>query len=145
MRYFLINPSSPYTVDHLVDFLEPEYQMLMGDRQRGPNNDITVALAALSFQKTKVICTNCKRPGHSAPWCVCPNGGMAGKLIAESKEARQKDREAKGGPPAASDSSLCVQVSVRGTDGQAYLMYTDTRHSLQKLFLPPVNLLELRQ
>ncbi|KAF8810400.1 hypothetical protein BYT27DRAFT_7091975, partial [Phlegmacium glaucopus] len=76
-------PSSPYTVDHLVDFLEQEYQMLMGDRQRGPNNDSTVALAAQSFQKTKVICANCKRPGHSAPWCVCPNGGMAGKSIAE--------------------------------------------------------------
>ncbi|KAF8810845.1 hypothetical protein BYT27DRAFT_7090910, partial [Phlegmacium glaucopus] len=89
--------SSPYTVDNLVDFLDQEYQMLMGDKQRASKGDITVALAAQSIQKGKapVICANCKRPGHTAPWCVRPNGGMAGKTIEESKEARRKDRDSK--------------------------------------------------
>ncbi|KAF8797537.1 hypothetical protein BYT27DRAFT_7022093, partial [Phlegmacium glaucopus] len=89
--------SSPYTVDNLVDFLEQEYQMLMGDKQRAPKGDITVALAAQATQKGKapVICANCKCPGHTAPWCIRPNGGMAGKTIEELKEARQRDKESK--------------------------------------------------
>ncbi|KAF8813094.1 hypothetical protein BYT27DRAFT_7085321, partial [Phlegmacium glaucopus] len=52
---------------------------------------------------------------------------MAGKTIEESKEARRKDRESKTTvPPAPTSGSSRVQVSVRGTDGRSYLMYTDT-------------------
>ncbi|KAF8799691.1 hypothetical protein BYT27DRAFT_7315754, partial [Phlegmacium glaucopus] len=52
---------------------------------------------------------------------------MAGKTIEESKEARRRDRESKNNTQnSSSSSSPRVQVSVKGTDGRSYLMYTDT-------------------
>jgi hypothetical protein len=81
--------SSPYTPDNLIRFMEQEYQMLMGEKQRGAKSD-AIALATQSSSKGKsaLICSNCKRSGHTAPWCIRPGGGMAGKTIEESKEAR---------------------------------------------------------
>ena len=123
--------SSPYTPDHLIKFLEQEYQMLMGEKQRNSKGD-AIALAAQSSSKGKqaLTCSNCKRSGHTVPWCIRPGGGMAGKTIEESKEARRKDKDSKSGSanssvPASSTSPARVQVSVKGQDGRAYLMLMD--------------------
>ena len=125
------SPSSPYTPDHFIKFMEQEYQMLMGEKQRGTNSD-AIALAAQGSAKGKQMptCSNCKRPGHSAQWCIRPGGGMAGKTIEESKDARRKDRGSKSGStnssgPTPTTSSARVPVSVKGQDGRAYLMLMD--------------------
>ena len=105
--------------------------MLMGEKQQGTRTD-AIALTAQSSSKGKqaIICSNCKRPGHTAPWCICPGGGMAGKMIEESKEARRKDKDSKSSTPNSSGatpaaSSTRVPVSVKGQDGRAYLMLMD--------------------
>ena len=123
--------SSPYTPDNLIMFMEQEYQMLMGEKQCNSKVD-AIALAAQSSAKgkTALTCSNCKRSGHTAPWCIRPGGGMAGKMIEESKEARRKDKDSKSGSnsssnPTPSTSSARVQVSVKGQDGRAYLMLMD--------------------
>ena len=123
-------PSSPYTPDKLIKFMEQEYHMLMGDKQRGAKGD-AIALAAQASLKGKqiVTCSNCKRTGHIAQWCIRPGGGMAGKTIEESKEARRKDKDSKSGstasPSGPSTSAARIQVSVKGQDGRAYLMLMD--------------------
>ena len=122
--------SSPYTPDNLIKFMEQEYQMLMGDKQRCAKSD-TIALAAQTSSKGKqaLTCSNCKRSGHTALWCIRPGGGMAGKTIEESKNARRKDKDSKPGSTTSSTtpstSAARVQVSVKGQDGRAYLMFTD--------------------
>ena len=125
------SPSSPYTPDNLIRFMEQEYQMLMGEKQRGTKSD-ALALTAQSSSKGKqaLTCSNCKRPGHIAQWCIRPGGGMAGKTIDESKEARRKEKDAKSGSATPSHStpstsSTRVPVSVKGQDGRAYLMLMD--------------------
>jgi hypothetical protein len=53
---------------------------------------------------------------------------MAGKTIKESKEARRRDRESKAGKSAATPSpstSSRVKISVKGSDGRAYVMLAD--------------------
>jgi len=120
--------SSPYTVDHLLRFLEQEYQMLLGDKQRGAKTD-AIALAAQVSSKGKqpITCSNCKRNGHVATWCIRPGGGMAGKTIEESKEARRKEKELKStnSPSTTSKPTSRIQVSVKGQDGLTYLMLAD--------------------
>ena len=125
------SPSSPYNPDHLIKFLEQEYQMLMGEKQCNIKGD-AIALAAQSSSKGKqtLTCSNCKRSGHTAPWCIRPGGGMAGKTIEESKEARRKEKDSKSGSADSSNAtsstpSARVQVSVKGQDGRAYLMLMD--------------------
>ena len=36
---------------------------------------------------TKVICTHCKRTGHSADYCIAPGGKMAGRTVDEARAA----------------------------------------------------------
>ncbi|THU77772.1 hypothetical protein K435DRAFT_877416 [Dendrothele bispora CBS 962.96] len=56
-----------------------------------------IALSAQASQKSgfchpKCSIPGCPRPiGHTKDWCVSPGGGMAGKTIAESREARLKE------------------------------------------------------
>ncbi|KAF8800335.1 hypothetical protein BYT27DRAFT_7117784 [Phlegmacium glaucopus] len=129
-------PTSPYTVNNLIDFLEQEYQMFLGDKQRIAKSDSAIIFAAQSHQKGKtlILCIICKKHSHSAQWCIRPGGGMAGKTIEESKEARRRERDSRNaGPRTATPSPSRVQVSVKGTDGHAYIMYTDPS------FLSPVD------
>ncbi|KAF8800456.1 hypothetical protein BYT27DRAFT_7216956 [Phlegmacium glaucopus] len=121
-------PTSPYTVDNLIDFLEQEYQMFLGDKQRIAKSDSAIIFAAQSHQKGKtlILCIICKKHGHSAQWCIRPGGGMAGKTIEESKEAQWRERDSRNpGPRTTTPSPSRVQVSVKGTDGRAYIRYTD--------------------
>jgi Reverse transcriptase (RNA-dependent DNA polymerase)/GAG-pre-integrase domain/gag-polypeptide of LTR copia-type len=122
--------SSPYTADNLIKFMEQEYQMLVGDLQREGKTGDTVALTVQNNSKGRIeiICVNCKRKGHTHPYCVHPGGGMAGKTIEESKEARRKDKESKAGKSVATPSpstSSRVRISVKGSDGRAYVMLAD--------------------
>jgi Reverse transcriptase (RNA-dependent DNA polymerase)/GAG-pre-integrase domain len=121
--------SSPYTSENLIKFMEQEYQMLQGDLQRDGKTETTVALTAQTTKgRNSIICINCKRPGHTEPYCVHPGGGMAGKTIEESKAARRKDKEVKAGKSTATSSSPTdtrVKVTVKGSDGRAYTLLTD--------------------
>jgi Reverse transcriptase (RNA-dependent DNA polymerase)/GAG-pre-integrase domain len=121
--------SSPYTSENLIKFMEQEYQMLQGDLQRDGKTETAVALTAQTTKgRSPIICANCKRQGHTGPYCIHPGGGMAGKTIEESKEARRKDKETKAGKSVATSSSSTdnrVKVTVKGSDGRAYIMLTD--------------------
>jgi hypothetical protein len=51
-----------------------------------------VARGACSSDPKQSICSNCKKPRHTAEFCVQPGGGMAGKTIAEAQQARDAKR-----------------------------------------------------
>src|SRR5271155_17684 len=123
--------SSPYTANDLIKFMEQEYQLMLGDLQREGKTESTVALAAQTASKGKnrPFCSNCKREGHTGPYCITTGGGMAGRMIEESKEARRKDREAKASKtttaPSAGSADSRVKVSIKGSDGRAYVLLAD--------------------
>jgi hypothetical protein len=46
----------------------------------------------LSSDSRHSICSNCKKPRHTAEFCIQPGSGMAGKTIAEAQQARDTKR-----------------------------------------------------
>jgi transposase InsO family protein len=53
-------------------------------------------LVAQSNGRSRALCTNCKRTGHLADFCIQPGGKMAGRSIDDAKAAQ---RAASGRPP----------------------------------------------
>lgn len=69
--------------------------------------------------------------GHTKAWCIRPGGGMAGKIIEESKAARKAARGGGNKQNAASNNSAPKNgIAVKGLNGQAYIV--DITH-LQKV------------
>ncbi|KAF8626135.1 hypothetical protein AX17_006595 [Amanita inopinata Kibby_2008] len=53
------------------------------------------ALAACTGGRSSLICSNCKKPGHTVDYCISPSGGMARKTIEESKLAHREAQKRK--------------------------------------------------
>lgn len=72
-------------------------------------------------------CSNCKCQGHSNQYCISPGGGMAGKMIQESKDAHYKDREnAWGNNTTKSNSNTGkIAVNVKDSMGKAFITNID--------------------
>ena len=71
------------------------------------------------------ICSNCKKPQHTAEFCIQPNRGMAGKSIVEAQQAhdakwgkKPKDKTSKG---------------LAGTSGNHFLWYKQRKR--QQIYL----------
>ncbi|KAF5352139.1 hypothetical protein D9758_009247 [Tetrapyrgos nigripes] len=76
--------------------------------------------------KNRPKCTNPKCPrqlGHTKEWCVSPGGGMAGKSITESREARMKAREKKENSTSGETKKPAYHVIE--SNGQAYIINMD--------------------
>jgi hypothetical protein len=50
------------------------------------------ALAAVRRDKLPHLCSNCKKEGHLAPYCIKPGGGMASKSLDEARTAQRNAR-----------------------------------------------------
>ncbi|KAF8331779.1 hypothetical protein F5887DRAFT_1175828 [Amanita rubescens] len=70
-----------YTPTDIIRLLENERRLLNADKTTS-----SPATALLAKTKPNIpSCSNCKKPGHSADYCISPGGSMAGKTIEESK------------------------------------------------------------
>jgi transposase InsO family protein len=76
-----------------------EEQLLISREKHGhtPAADNT-ALAAITNNKPKTPCSNCKRTNHRTECCIAPGGQMAGKTIEEARAANDAARRALGLP-----------------------------------------------
>jgi hypothetical protein len=95
---------TPFLSDHILLYLEQDLQLLLGDEQRSGTAD-AVALAAQSSQargggrscggrsSSSECCSNCKRPGHTADFCVRAGGGMAGRSIEDAQNTWRKGKD----------------------------------------------------
>jgi hypothetical protein len=120
---------NPFTSVQLRSYLDGEQSLLNSDSKRSPAAD-SIALSARTRSGSQIVCTNCKRNGHTAAYCISPGGGMAGKTIDESKQARRRDQgEGKvasmPAPAATVPQKGKVSVKVHGADGRAYFMTVD--------------------
>ena len=120
--------SNPITSVQLLKYLEQEQALLDSDSKRLPTQD-HITLSAHPKPGPAVICSNCKRSGHTITYCISPGGGMAGKTIEDSKQAwhHECDASRKTNPGSLSVHSPKhkVTVNVKGTDGHAYYMLVD--------------------
>ncbi|KIJ25139.1 hypothetical protein M422DRAFT_79215, partial [Sphaerobolus stellatus SS14] len=71
--------SNPFTSTQLRNYLDGEQSLLNSDTRGVPDS---IALAAHT-KPPIVVCSNCKRNGHIATYCVSSGGGMEGKSIEE--------------------------------------------------------------
>ena len=125
---------SAFTSEQIMTYLEQDLQLLLGDEQQSGTADAT-ALAAQSLHKhgggrssSSCECSNCKRPGHTADFCVRAGGGMAGKSIEEAQAAKRKaTRDRQERPREGSkDGKSKVALSFKDSNGQAFITHVDT-------------------
>jgi len=153
--------SSPYTAGHIRSRLDLEQQVINAETACScPTGE---ALAAkLDSSRTTAFCTNCKRPKHTADYCVRPGGGLAGKSVDEAMAIQRekrlnsknhkktthntqssssvvtsplaKDIPSKSGLPILRDSQNCAYI-LDSASGQAFLLSSDaTPHATEAHF-----------
>ena len=120
-------PERTYTSAHIADRLDYEQQSCTMTTARSVlvPAEAHVARGSSTSDSKQSICSNCKIPRHTAEFCVQPNGGMAGKSIAEAQQARDakrgkrpKDKTSKG--PAGSIIQSGNQAYIVDADGKAH-------------------------
>ena len=120
-------PERAYTSAHIADRLDYEQQSRTMTTARSVlvPAEAHVARGSSTSDSKQSICSNCKKPRHTAEFCVQPNGGMAGKSIAEAQQARDakrgkkpKDKTSKG--PAGSIIQSGNQAYIVDADGKAH-------------------------
>ena len=84
-----------------------------------------IAHSSSTSDPKQSICSNCKKPQHTAEFCIQPNGGMASKSISEAQQAcdtkwgkKPKDKTSKG--PAGSIIQSGNQAYIVDADGKAH-------------------------
>ena len=115
----------PFLPRHIFSYLESDTQLLLGSNHAASGSSNAIALAAKTLARTKSAnCSNCAKPYHLHPYCIAPGGGMAGRTVEESKERRQKDKEAARSPSASVATAVTPKhkVQVTTSAGQAYMM-----------------------
>jgi hypothetical protein len=113
-----------YTSKDIRHYLESE-ETLHSATKSFSVSDIT--LTAHTKSPNVPTCSNCKRQGHSNLYCISPGGGMAGKTIQESKDARYKDREnARTHNTTKSNSNTRkIAVNVKDSTGKVFIIHVD--------------------
>ncbi|PPR07145.1 hypothetical protein CVT24_010767 [Panaeolus cyanescens] len=102
-----------YTIEDVRELITQRQSEIITEKR---NNQAT-ALATTSHHKKSdkppVVCSNCKGLHHSAEFCIRDGGGMEGKTVEQSKEARRKAREAarNGGKTTKKESSANASTS----------------------------------
>jgi len=91
-------PSMPYSSSKIFALLENEQRILDADTKRTTSGE-AIALTSQSRSRRRPIptCSNCKKSGHTAAYCISEGGGMAGKTIDESRDARRADQNRQHG------------------------------------------------
>lgn len=124
----LSSKERPYTSKDIRLFLENEQTILDANKTRDTPEPFTLATRT-SKTFTPTTCSNCKRSGHSNAYCISEGGGMAGKTIEDSKQARKRDREArkeKGKQTTnTTTSNAKVSVTMKDANGRAFIMLVD--------------------
>ena len=118
----------PYTSKDLRHYLESEQTLHAATEKSSTISDITLTARTSNTKSSNVpTCSNCKRLGHSNQYCISAGGGMAGKTIQESKDARQKDRDhSRGGNNTKSGTSNGkVAVNVKDANGRAFIIHVE--------------------
>ena len=114
---------APYTATAILQLLENEQRLLDADQ----SSTASTSIALIAKNVPRLLCSNCKRTTHTVEYCVAPGGGMAGKLIEESKQAKRDTREAKHNKLSKSDKPASskgkIPVWVQGADGHALIAY----------------------
>jgi hypothetical protein len=121
---------TPFLSNQIMSYLDQDLQLLLGDEQRSGTTD-AFALAAQATQRrggtcSSIECSNCKRTGHTADWCVRAGGGMAGKSIAEAQAACKTGQEGKQEKSKESkDPKQKISLSFKDANGRAFIAYVD--------------------
>lgn len=82
------------TVELLESHLHMYFEMRNAHQSQSFTPPTTLALAALGQQLHVILCPNCKRPGHTAKFCVTQGGGMEGMPILDAIADQQVAWEA---------------------------------------------------
>ena len=117
-----------YTSKDIRHYLESEQTLHAVTEKSTTTSDIALAARTSNAKSFNVpTCSNCKHQGHSNQYCISPGGGMAGKTIQESKDARHKDREnsRNGNNVKTSNSNGKIAVNVKDSSGKAFIIHVD--------------------
>lgn len=111
--------SVPYTSVDIIKRLDFEQQCRAASK---PLDALLVrgnTTSRSSSSSSTVFCLNCKKPHHTAKFCIATGGGMAGKTLAEAQLARQEERDR-----GRTKSKGPLNV-IKGTNDRAYILDSD--------------------
>lgn len=124
-----------YTSAHIVDCLDYEQQArsMATARSVPVPAEAHVACGSYNTDSKQTICSNCKKPRHTAEFCIQPGGGMAGKTVAEAQAAREAKRgrksKEKTSKPAGSIIQSGNQAYIVDADGKAHEIISSSSSS----------------
>ncbi|KAF8223152.1 hypothetical protein L208DRAFT_1318508 [Tricholoma matsutake] len=83
--------ASPYTASNIVARLDLKQTICATEATNSipVPNEAHAAHSQHHDTKSDDFCDNCHKPCHMSEFCVCPGGGMAGKMVAEAQAARR--------------------------------------------------------
>ena len=118
---------TPFTFTHIHVFLEDKQQLMDANKHPIPGATSIPSSIALSAQKTSAsTCSNCKKTGHTDPYCISPGVGMAGKTINDSRRKWRLDREmARAKSRTGTSTSQKIRISYKDANGQALILEVD--------------------
>ncbi|KIJ99112.1 hypothetical protein K443DRAFT_181897, partial [Laccaria amethystina LaAM-08-1] len=114
-----------YTSSHIIARLDYEQQarsMAIARTVPVPSEAHVVRAGSCNHDSKQSICSNCKKPRHTAEFCIQPGGGMAGKTIAEAQQARDIKRGKKPTKDKDKTSSKQPAGSIIQSGSQAYIV-----------------------
>ena len=118
----------PFKSEQIMLYLEQDLQLLLGDEQCSGTTD-AIVLAAQSSQRCSRCpspeCSNCHQPGHTADFCVCVGGGMAGKSIDKAQVVKRKGKERQDKSKDSKNTKPKVALSFKDSNGQAFITYVN--------------------
>ncbi|KAK2467749.1 hypothetical protein APHAL10511_000044 [Amanita phalloides] len=112
----------PYKPTDILRLLENEQRLC--DTGRNPTTSTSIALTTKSSCQCPT-CSNCKKLGHIADYCISSGGGMVGKTIEESRKAAQVAQEAKRNKGTTTNNRPKLHV-IDPNSGKAYMLEIDT-------------------
>jgi len=120
--------AAPFMPSDLRRFVEDKQRLIDANKDSGTNTS-TIALAAQSHSSknkgraSDLYCTNCKKPYHTDRYCINSGGGMAGKTMQESMDARRRDREAGKSASNSTPAKATIPVRITDKDGRALIAH----------------------
>ena len=116
----------PYKPSDIMRLLENEQRLR--DSGRSAASSLSTALTARA-NPSAPTCSNCKKQGHTADYCIAQGGGMAGKSLDESRRA-QREAKLKGKKSSTQPNKGVSQkgkqtVTMTYPDGRTFIAYID--------------------
>jgi len=74
-----------FSANTIVRRIQRESDLIKRRAEQGEGQSALPFQSPQTRRRERLICTHCKRPGHSAEFCISPGGRFAGHTLGEAR------------------------------------------------------------